>query len=188
MVAAFQRHEARTGDEGSHEAPLLERHAPVAARMHDERGAGDARGELGHVDLRRNLERRHRLLGRGGDALQLVERRELLRGAFGHELRGEDLAERGVVRAPADLRELAVEQELVDRFLAVAALQASAREPAVEDEVAHALRMAYRVSDGGGGTLRHAEQREAVQLRRVDHRFQVAYPGLERHLGRVAVR
>ena len=91
------------GDQRGELAALLERHAQVVAGVQDQRrAAGPAAASLGDVDRREASRNRTALSGEVAAALQLVELRPLLRRAVGQELRGEQLAERRVVAAPAD--------------------------------------------------------------------------------------
>ena len=49
----------------------------------------------------------------------------------------------------------------------------------MEDELGNALRVTGRVGDGNGAALRDAEEGEALQLKRVDHRLEVPHERLE---------
>jgi hypothetical protein len=58
---------------------------------------------------------------------------------------------------------------------------------AIEHEPGHALRMTLGVGDGDGAALREPEQRKAIEAGGVHHGLEVAHPGLERQILRVAV-
>ena len=110
------------------------------------------------------------------------------RRAAGDEQIREHLAERRVVAPPADARE-------VDQRLGLEALLGRTRAPqraacvrAHQHQVRDAFRMAHRIVDRHGTALRHAEQRKALQAERVDHRFEVTDPGIEREVCDVAIR
>ena len=65
--------------------------------------------QFAHVDAGELLEEPHRVVGRRGAALQMVERLPVRAGAVGQELRGEHLPERRIVAAPADPREIEIQ-------------------------------------------------------------------------------
>ena len=48
--------------------------------------------------------------------------------------------------------------------------------------------MPCRVRDGDRCSLGHAKQRESLQAHRVDDRFEIAYPHLERGIADISVR
>jgi hypothetical protein len=150
-------------------------------------GTRDAAREIRHFELAGGQHDAHRVTAGGGHPLQLVEGVEELGRPLGQELRCEYLAEGAVVGTPAELDQLAQQHRFVDLPLSAAAHQPPAREPSVQDEVAHALRVADGVCDGRGRTLGEAEQRKALELHGVDHRLEVAHPGLEGNLGGIAV-
>ena len=130
-----------------------------------------------------------RVRRRGRDALQLVEPAVLLGGAVGDELRGEELAERRVLLAPAELGQLASSSRPPRAAPASrVAHQPSARVAAVQDQVAHPLGVAHRVGDRDRRALRDAEQREALERRPRRPRSRGRAPSLERELGDLPVR
>jgi len=93
-----------------------------------------------------------------------------------------------VLLAPAELGQL--DQHL--GFFALrrrrVALQATAREAAVQDQVADALGVTHGVGDRDRCALRDAEQRKALEPGGIDHRLEVGDPGVERERGDGPVR
>ena len=73
VVPAFEGDESRVGDQGRQQAALLVRHAGVLTRVEHQRRTGDLRREVADVDGGELGEQPGRVLGRGGDALELVE-------------------------------------------------------------------------------------------------------------------
>ena len=73
-------------------------------------------------------------------------------------------------------------------LLALAAEPPAACEAAVEHEVADPLRVPDRITDRNRGSLRDAQQREALQPDRVDDSLEVGDPGLQRRIARVGSR
>src|SRR3954464_10796162 len=107
VVAALERHEACAGNEAREKAALLERHACIVARVQHERRTRDPGRELRYVDAGEHGEETGGDRRLRGNALELVEPRMLLGRAVGNELRGEELAERRILAAPAELDQLA---------------------------------------------------------------------------------
>ena len=84
-------------------------HPVVVTRVHDQRRARHLLRQVAHIDAAELLEEPHRVLRRRGAPLQLIEGRPVGAGAVGQELRGEHLAERGIVTAPADPGEIEIQ-------------------------------------------------------------------------------
>ena len=186
VIAALQRHEARAGNFGGEQPALLERNARVAARMHDHRRHSHARQQRAHVDFAERFENARRDLRLRRGAHQVAEPAHLLGVRVRNEQRGEQLAERRILLAPA------LPDQLVER-LAVAAHFLAALRPtlgvaAVQHELRDALRMSHGVLDAGCAALRDAEQREAIQVRSRDDRFEVGDLRLVRQIFGVPVR
>ena len=59
---------------------------------------------------------------------------------------------------------------------------------AVEHEPGHSLGMARRIANRDRAALRDAEQRKLLDAERVDHRFEVAHPGVQVEVGDVPIR
>ena len=128
----------------------------------------------------------HGVFRRGRLALQFVEPLHLLVRAAGHEQRGEHWRKAGFSLAPAAAHQRQQRLGLFDASAAAPRLRRP-REAAVEDELADALGMPHRIGDRERAALRDAEQREALEPRRVDHAFEIAHEGLERDVVDVPV-
>ena len=134
---------------------------------------------VAHIDAAELLEEPHRVLRRGGAPLQLIEGRPVRTGAVGQELRGEHLAERGIVAAPADPGEIEIQCRGALFLVAHRTHRAAARIGAAQHQVADPLGMSGGVSHRDRAALRHAEQRKAFQSKRFHHRFEVGHPVIE---------
>ena len=130
VAARLERHQARARDRRREEEPLVERRAHVAARVQHERRAAHPR-EVGRgVDVAEASHDARRLERRARQALQIVERRDLLgRRAREHEV-GEELPVGRVVLAPADLDHLELGLEAGELLGRGIAAQRAAREGA----------------------------------------------------------
>ena len=128
------------------------------------------------------------ILGRGRDALQLVEPVGLLLGAIGNELRGEELAERRIFLPPAETHQ--GEHRVGGLLLGLRScpLVQTHGIAAEQDQARHPLGMPDRITDGDGAALADAEQDEAVEAGGVDHGFEIVHETLERDVRHVAVR
>jgi hypothetical protein len=101
VIVPFERDEASAANARGEGAAFLERLHRVAAAMQHQGRNGDAGEEVGHVDLVHRAPDARGILGRGGFFLQLVEPVPQLRRRAGHEHRGEYLAKRRILLAPA---------------------------------------------------------------------------------------
>ena len=103
VVAGLERHEARARNARGDQPTFLERRPLVLAAVQHERRHAHLLRELDDVDAVRHVEDPLGGLRRRGQALDLVERGDLLGRSVGQELGGEELAEGGVVAAPAEI-------------------------------------------------------------------------------------
>ena len=85
MIAAFECHEACSGDACGHQPPFLERYHRVIAAMHDQRRHGYLLQKIADVDVIHSPPDADRILRRCGDSLQIVEPFHLLDGATRNE-------------------------------------------------------------------------------------------------------
>ncbi len=187
MIAARQRHEPTPRHPGGQRAPGLERHPHVVARMQDQRGNRHTIHEVRHIDLEERTLELHRVLRRGGNALQLVEPVELRLVGVGHEQLGEDLTIGCCVSAPAHTGERHQGLLLLQSVGIDAALRPSAAVGAVEDQVGDALRMLDGVGDRHGAALGDPEECESVQPRSLHHGLEVPHPRVDGELVDVPV-
>src|SRR6185503_11377036 len=102
VIAARERHEARSGNARRQPTTFVERNDTVLARVKDDRRGGDRAEQRPDVELGERLHQSGGILGRRRDALQIVEPFHLLRTGVGNEARREELAERGMPLAPAE--------------------------------------------------------------------------------------
>src|SRR5215471_5911624 len=100
VIAARQRHEARSGNARRQPTTFFERNDTILARVEDDRRDGDRSEQRPDVELRERIHQSGGILGRRRDALQIVEPLHLLRTRVGNEARREELAERGIALAP----------------------------------------------------------------------------------------
>lgn len=77
--------------------------------------------------------------------------------------------------------------QLLDALRWQPAPEPAARIGAEKHQMADALGIAHGIFDGDGAALRMAEQREALEARRVDHRLEVAHIGIEREVAHFPV-
>ena len=148
----------------------------------------------GVVTLRRERQRRRcaprasksrtAVVGRGRAPQQLVVPGHLLRRAVREEQHAEHVAERG--SAPSSRR--GSPRPAPPPARSSPAQLPAARVAAVEDEVGDPLGMPRRVGHRDRRALRDAEQREALQARRVDDGLEVADPGVDGGSPTLAVR
>ena len=188
MVLALERDEARSRDERGELAPLLEEDELIAAAVERDRRARHARGQVLHVE---GEHRAQVLLGdvrRGGHALALLERLALRLGRLAHELRDEDLPQRGAAGPPAEARALEQHVGLLEHAR-VGLRRAEIRpvKAAVEHEAADALGVLRGVGDGDRRAHRHAEQREALEPQPVDDGLEIGDEHVEREVAHLAI-
>ncbi len=186
MVPALERHEAGARNPRGDQSAFLERRALVLATVEHERRRAHVLRQLGDVDAARHVEDPLGRFRRRRQALHLVERGDLLGRSVRQELGGEELPECGVVPAPTETDEPALDLRFLD-LRPRTPLQASANEPAIEDEVADALRMPGRVGDRERRALRRTEQGEAREAGSCDDRLEIGEPRRERDIGDVPV-
>jgi hypothetical protein len=111
---------------------------------------------------------------------EFVEPLHLLVGAVGNETGSEQLAERGVIAAPADARHFD-DGAVLARYVGLALQEFPARIRPVEDHSRHAVRVFGRVRDTRRRPLRNAEQRHRLAgPRRLDDRREIVGPLLDR--------
>ena len=164
--------------------PFLDRDHPVVPRVHDERARAYLWREIADVQAATRTVQRGRGLGRRGAPEQVLVPGHLLRRAVREKQHAEHPAERWVRRRPPR----------ADRcndglFLAVLAAEPpAARIPAVQDHAGNAVRVSCRIRDGDRSRLGDAEQRESLQARRIDDRFEIADPPVDRRVADVGVR
>ncbi len=186
VVAAFQRDERRSGNVRRQLLALREGHRLVVARMEDQRRGRHLGQQLANVDRAERPLQPHRILGRGGLALHLVEPAHLLGARLGDVMIGEELAIGGAVRAPADLGE--GDHRLAPGELGGIGAHRPARRIAVaDDEMPHPPGMTHRISDGDRRALADRQQVEAFELEAIGDAFEVVDEGLERQVGRIPV-
>jgi hypothetical protein len=174
MVSTVERHQARVGDEQRQHPPLLEGDHCIVTRMQCERRRTHAPGFVGHV-----YPEEHRLEASGvfygrGTRLQLVEPLDSLGWGVRREEAREHLTVRRSPLPPPEVREAYEELGLFDLLRRGIALQPPARVATVQHEHAHALGLPRREDDRHGCAPRDAERREAVQLARINYRFEIA--------------
>ena len=109
----------------------------------------------------------------GRQTHHLVERLKLLRRAAGNELVHEQLPERRVGLAPAHLDQPQQRFFFGQLLCRLAAGKAPTHERPVENQMTDALRVAGRVSHGGGAAARKSEKDKRLRTKSVRHRFQV---------------
>ena len=117
-----------------------------------------------------------------------VEGVPLRRRALRHELRREHLPEHRRVRTPPGLDEVEHHRGLPPLGGGLGAGGAAFGERAVEDQVAHPLRMTSGIGHRHGAALRDPEQGEPLQACCVDDSLEVADQRLERDVLHVPVR
>ncbi len=174
---------AASGISAASSPALFDRHHSVVPRVHDQGPRTDLRRELRDVQAAARPEQPCCGVGRRGVPEQILVPVHLLWCAARDKEHAEHPAERRIRRRPA--RADRGEERV---FLGVLAAESSpARIPAVENEVGDAVRMSHRVRDGDRGALGDAEQRESLQAHRIDDRFQITDPRLERRIADVRV-
>src|SRR5262249_44641063 len=108
--------------------------------------------------------------------------------SIGQQARGEDLPESFVVRTPAELRELVIEQRFLDLFGAGAALELSTGKRPVKHEMAYAFGMADGVRGSDCAALGDAQERKVLELCRIHDRLEILHPRFEGNLRGVPIR
>src|SRR5436305_11373601 len=106
MIIALERDEPGVLDHRRNEPALVEGHAGVAHGMEYERRTRDLRQQRHNVDRIQYAHEPPGIDRRRRKPLELVEPLMLLRRSIGNELRGEELSERRILLAPAELGEL----------------------------------------------------------------------------------
>src|SRR5947209_922037 len=112
----------------------------------------------------------------------------LFRRAARDELGCEPLSVLFMVGAPAFTHQPAAEPKELFLLFGFATMQEAPREPAVNNQVGYAVRVAHRVRDGNRGSLREPEQRKALEAELVDDAFEVLDPALEGDVLDIALR
>ncbi len=155
-----------SGISAANSSPCSTGHPMVVGGVEHEGRRLDAWGEVGDVDVGRHRHQAEGVLGRRRAPLQLHERRPLLDRALGHELRREHAPERRVLPCPAGAQQLEHHLGVPQLGFGARPLGAPEGKGAVEDEVAHPLRVPGGVRGGHRATLADAEQREPIEARR----------------------
>src|SRR3972149_6249502 len=115
---------------------------------------------------------------RGGrDALQLVKPSDRAGVRVGEEEAGEQLTKCRHVATPSLKDQGARRSERLLPFLGISKWRPG--KGAVQDQAAHALRVANSVGDGGGSTLGPRKECASPQFKGIDHRLQISYPGIQ---------
>ena len=116
MVAAIKWNEARTGNCSREETTFLKWNSRFVATMQHQRGDFHLWQKIDHVDVAHFSQKPDRVLGRGGNALEVIERLRLLRGCVGCVERSPKLPKRWIVLAPTQLNEGELRLSLLDLF------------------------------------------------------------------------
>lgn len=165
MVVARKRDEPRLRDEHGQLLAEPHRHTQIVLSMHDERRTLHLACDVQDVDLSELIQEAHRVLRVGRSPLQLVECVPVGAAALGEELRGEHLAERGVVSAPSDAGQLTIEIGGAEFLFAHRADRATTRVCAAQHQFGHPIGMLGGIRDRYGSALRNAQQREVSSSR-----------------------
>src|SRR5215470_18503412 len=107
-------------------------------------------------------------------------------GGLGNKECGEQLAERRIVPAPILPHQRPYSCTSSD-FVRVSAGTPALRISSPEYEMRHALRMLDRVRDGDRRALGNPEQREPVELSRIDDAFEIQQHRLEGQIAHLSI-
>src|SRR3954453_14635407 len=112
----------------------------------------------------------------------------MFQGPAGLEAGGPYLEEGVILISPAKPREIEQNLSFLDLTRRIRPPQAAKRVSAVENQMAHALRMPSCVFDCDRAPLAGGNQRKARKIGGLDHTFEITHPSLERKIAGVAVR
>ena len=112
----------------------------------------------------------------------------MLRRAARLEERGPYLHEGVVLLAPAKPCQVAQDTSFLHLGWRIRPTLPASRIGAVEDEMAHPLRMTHRILDGDGAAPAGPHHGEPPKTGCLDHAFKITYPGLKREITDVPVR
>ena len=101
MIAAFKRDEFRARNAGCERAALIKWYRRIIAAMKHQRRHRNSREHVGNVNIRGRLDDADGILGRGSNALQVVQPLHLFRCPVRDECRSEKLSERRIFTSPA---------------------------------------------------------------------------------------
>src|SRR6185295_13194716 len=150
VVPRVQLHEPGPGYLGGEPATLGDRGDAVVPGVDDEGRRAHPAEQVGDVDAGPGLQQLGRDPRRGRLAAELVEPVHLLVRRPRDEARGEYLAERGVVLAPAETSQLD-DRAVLPLGVGIAAAGQAAGVAAVEQQARDALRVPDRVGDARRG-------------------------------------
>src|SRR5271170_363625 len=154
--------------------PFGKRYPAIVTRMQYKRGTAD----LGHLirDIHgiEAADQADGIFWRGRKPLHFGEPAILLRFALRNKQSRINLAECGILVAPAELDEFEHGVGFVDGLGRRIALEPSSRERAVEDQMADAIRVARRVGDRQPSPLTASKKDKLLQSGGLDDRFQIA--------------
>ncbi len=127
-------------------------------------------------------------LCRGRRAHLIAPGARMLRRAARLEERGPYLHKGVVLLAPAKPCQVAQNASSLRLGWRIRPTHPASRIGAVEDKMAHPLRMAHRIFDGDGAAPAGPHHGEPPKAGRIDHAFEITYPGLKREITDVPVR
>ena len=172
MIVAVELNEPSPWDRRREHPSLAEWDPAVATRVQNQGWGLHRRSDGRHVDIAECFEESACVLGRRRDSHQLIEPIVLARRAAGDELGREDVAEGGLVSAPAgiyesdaDIMRLALGRVITPQL----ALSVRAK----KDETLDTCGVLNRVGDPHGPTLRDAKEGEAIESSGFHDRLEV---------------
>jgi hypothetical protein len=187
VILAIELNEAAIGNEARKQSTLFYRRNHVAFRMHYQGGTPDLGRDVSYVGAAGDLKQSDSSLCRGRRAHLIAPGTRMLRRAARLEERGPYLHKGVVLLAPAKPCQVAQNASSLRLGWRICPTHPASRIGAVEDKMAHPLGMAHRIFDGDGaaGTSHDGEPPKAG---RIDHAFEITYPGLKREITDVPVR